>query len=124
MSKKRDLNEIAKIEKAIKEKYGEEAIQNPKGSWDKEKEAKYLEQLKHFYENGARSKQTKQANGFIIKSKKTNKKTERQCPVCSKYSFSANDDVYMAKFQCCYDCYIQHVIDREERWKSGWRPNN
>ena len=124
MSEKRDLNEIAKIEKAIKEKYGEEAIQNPKGSWDKEKEAKYLKQLKDFYENTGRSKQTKQANGFIIKSKKTNKKTERQCPVCNKYSFSANDDVYMAKFQCCYDCYIQHVIDREERWKSGWRPNN
>ena len=39
--KNRDLNEIAKLEKAIKEKYGEEAIQNPKGTWDKEKEDKY-----------------------------------------------------------------------------------
>ena len=29
--KEKDLNKIAKIEKAIKDKYGEEAIQNPKG---------------------------------------------------------------------------------------------
>ena len=31
------LNQIAKYEKAIKEKYGNEAIQNPKKGWDKEK---------------------------------------------------------------------------------------
>lgn len=54
--KKKDLNEIAKIEKAIKEKYGEEAIQNPKGSWDKEKELKYLKDLKDFHERKSRSK--------------------------------------------------------------------
>ena len=34
---KKDLNEIAKIEKAIKKKYGSEAIQNPKANWNKEK---------------------------------------------------------------------------------------
>ena len=33
--KKLDLNEVAKIEKAIKQKYGEEAIQNTKSSWTK-----------------------------------------------------------------------------------------
>ena len=41
MAKERDLNEIAKIEKAIKDKYGTEAIQNPKGSWSEEKEKRY-----------------------------------------------------------------------------------
>ena len=45
---KKDLNEIASIEKAIKEKYGEEAIQNPKKTWDEEKEKKYLQGLKEF----------------------------------------------------------------------------
>jgi len=28
----------------------------------------------------------------------------------------------MKKFDCCYECYIQFVDGREERWKSGWRP--
>ena len=44
---KKDLNQIAAIEKAIKQKYGEEAIQNPKANWDETKEKEYLEQLKN-----------------------------------------------------------------------------
>ena len=122
--KKRDLNEIAKIEKAIKEKYGEEAIQNPKGTWDKEKEEKYLSDLKNFYKNTSRQKKTETVGNIIIKTKKTGHKIERTCPVCGSYSFLAQDDMYMTKFQCCYRCYIQYVEDREERWKTGWRPNN
>jgi len=121
---KKDLNEIAKIEKAIKEKYGEEAIQNPKGSWSKEKEDKYLEELKAFYKRSARKKTTEESEGFIIKNNKSSHKLERTCPVCNSYSFSARDDLYMVKFQCCFECYTQYVEGREERWKSGWRPNN
>ena len=121
--KKKDLNEIAKIEKAIKEKYGEEAIQNPKGSWDKEKEDKYLEELKTFYERNIRSKEVEEVDGLLIKTRKSKRAVDRTCPVCSSYSFSDKDDLYMVKFECCYDCYIQYVDGREERWKSGWRPN-
>jgi len=29
----------------------------------------------------------------------------------------------MNKYNCCYNCFIQYVHGREERWKSGWRPN-
>lgn len=122
--KKKDLNEIAKIEKAIKEKYGEEAIQNPKGTWDKEKEARYLEELNAFHQRPSRKKTTEEAEGFLIKDKKANNKIDRTCPVCSSYSFSTRDDLYMVKFECCHDCYIQYIEGREERWKSGWRPNN
>ena len=43
------LNEIAAIEKAISQKYGEEAIQNPKADWDQDKEKAYLEQMKALY---------------------------------------------------------------------------
>ncbi len=121
---KKDLNKIAKIEKAIKDKYGEEAIQNPKGSWDKEKEEKYLENLKEFYKTSSRSKSTEQSNGFKIKSKKTKHGVERTCPICGSYSFSKYDDLYMTKFECCFNCYIQYIEGREERWKSGWRPNS
>lgn len=122
---KQDLNHIAKIEKAIKDKYGEEAIQNPKGSWSKEKEEKYLQELKNFYKNSSKSKKTELIEGIKVKQRKTKNKIDRNCPVCGSYSFSARDDLYMTKFECCFDCYIQYIQGgREERWKSGWRPNS
>jgi len=119
-----DLNKIAKIEKAIKDKYGKEAIQNPKQNWDEEKENKYLEELKAFYERSSRGKQVEETTGFKIKTRKTSNQASRTCPVCKKYSFESRDDLYMTKFDCCFDCYIQYIENREERWKSGWRPNN
>ena len=122
--KEKDLNKIASLEKAIKEKYGTEAIQNPKSSWDKEKEEKYLEELKSFHDRSKRSNTVEQEDGFVIKTRKTAHQVERSCPVCDSYSFSARDDIYMVKFGCCQNCYIQYIEDREERWKSGWRPNN
>ena len=42
MSKKMDLNDIARFEKAIAKKYGPEAIENPRKHWNDEKEKKYL----------------------------------------------------------------------------------
>ena len=43
---KHDPNYIASLEKAIKEKYGDDAISNPKSGWDDDKEEEYLKQLK------------------------------------------------------------------------------
>ena len=123
MSKK-DLNEIARIEKAIKEKYGDEAIQNPKRNWDEEKEKKYLEDLKAFHERARRIRKTEEVEGVLISDRKTLNEIDRSCPVCNSYSFSSRDDLYMTKFECCFECYIQYIEGREERWKSGWRPNN
>ena len=37
---KKDLNKIAKIEKAMSKKFGEESIVNPKSGWDDDKEKK------------------------------------------------------------------------------------
>jgi hypothetical protein len=51
------------------------------------------------------------------------KDSERQCPVCDEYSFNQKDDLYMNKYKCCFKCYVQYVEGREERWKTGWRPN-
>ena len=122
--KKKDLNEIAKIEKAIKDKYGEEAIQNPKGSWSEEKEEKYLKGLKRFYEKTIKKESLKNIEGIKVRETIKSAGIDRNCPICGEYSFSTKDDVYMVKFQCCYNCYIQYIEGREERWKSGWRPNN
>ena len=120
---KKDLDKIAKIEKAIKEKYGEEAIQNPKKFWDEEKEKKYLRDLEKFYNNKSKKKRVTDSNGFLVREKKSSHKIDRTCPVCSSYSFSSKDDLYMNKFECCFNCFIQYVEGREERWKTGWRPN-
>ena len=121
--KKKDLNEIAKIEKAIKEKYGEEAIQNPKGSWIQQKEKEYLKDLKKFYQpKNKRKHKTQDNEGFKVNDKKSKLSTNRVCPVCRSNSFSTRYDLYMNKFDCCFKCYVQYVEDREERWKTGWRP--
>ena len=63
-------------------------------------------------------------DGFFVSKKLLNKESQRTCPVCNVYSFDMKDDIYMNKFECCYNCYIQYVDNREERWKTGWRPNN
>jgi len=123
----KDLNRIAAIEKAIKEKYGSDAVAHPRADWDDEKEQKYLEEIRKLSERkqAVAEKTDKVDNGgFFISKKLLNKETRRECPVCSVYSFDMKDDVYMNKFECCYECYIQYIDGREERWKTGWRPNN
>ena len=124
MSKK-DLNYVAKVEKAIAEKYGNEAIENPKNSWTPEKEKQYIEQVKMLQSKLASLEQKIEKieySGFLVSKRLLNKASNRSCPVCKIYSFDMKDDVYMHKFECCFKCYIQHVEDREERWNSGWRP--
>jgi len=121
----KDYNYIAKLEKAIAEKYGAEAIKNPKSLWTKEKEQKYLQDLKDFYkrENENRNDEKEMIGDMFVSKKFLERKVDRDCPVCDVYSFDRKDDLYMNKFQCCFGCYIQYVEGREERWKSGWRPD-
>ena len=119
----KNYNEIAKYEKAIKDKYGVEAIKNPKSGWDEEKEKLYLKDLKRFHSRKENTKKTKEKEGFSFISKSKKETTTRTCPVCGSYSMKTKDDIYMIKFDCCFNCYIQYVEDREERWKTGWRPN-
>lgn len=124
---KKSLDEIAALEKAIKKKYGAEAIQDPRSDWDEDKEKQYLEQSKM-----ARLKQEKvkaqkervEINGVFVSRKLLSKEQEsRTCPVCKNYSFKQSDDVYMIKYECCFDCWVKHVQGREERWREGWRPD-
>ena len=126
MSKK-NWNKIAKIEQAISEKYGDDAIQNPKANWTDDKEQEYLKQISKLAEKeySLFDKDLKvEVNGVLVPKKLLNKESNRTCGVCSVYSFDVQDDVYTNKYDCCSKCYIQWVEDREERWQSGWRPNN
>ena len=122
--KNKNLNDIAKLEKAIREKYGEEAIANPKSSWDQDKEKRHLKQLKNFYSSKRKEKKIEKQKGFLLKQRDNRKEADRTCPVCGIFSFSAKDDVYMNRYECCFKCFIEYVEDREERWKTGWRPND
>jgi len=122
---KKDLNEIAAIEKSISKKYGDEAVVNPKSTWDENKEKEYIEQVKKIAKtekDDAKTPLKVELNGFLVSEKLINKQSERTCPVCKTYSFDKKDDLYMNRFECCFKCYINFVEDREERWASGWRP--
>jgi len=111
---KHDPVYVAKLEQAIREKYGEEAVTNPKALWTKEQERDYLEQKEELREKKKHNKFEKiEHEGFLIKKKLLTKDRERVCPECELYSFDERDDLYMIKHGCCYVCYIKHFEDRE-----------
>ena len=127
MSKGTDWNYIVKLEKAIEQKYGKEAIQNPNSNWNEEKEREYLEQLKKRAKKDIIIEQQQEmieVDGFLVPKKLLNRDKSKNCPVCGSYLKTIKDDIYMIKYECCNLCYVQYVEDREERWLSGWRPNN
>lgn len=111
----KDPNHLIKIEKAIQDKYGDEAIQNPKANWDPEKEKDFLKQIREISKT-EKPKEKIEVDGVLMPKKLFTKESERTCPVCKVYSFDMKDDLYMAKFKCCFKCYIQHVEGREEKW--------
>lgn len=124
MSNKQDY--IAKLEKAITQKYGEEATHNPKRFWDEDKEKDYIQQSQEEqrkFAKNAESQDKVEQDGFLINKKLLNRDINRTCPVCHTYSFNSRDDLYMNKYDACFKCYIKYIEDREERWQSGWRPN-
>ena len=122
-----DYDKIAAIEKAIKEKYGSDAIANPKSNWTEEKEKEYLSQMKELYRKNKHKREYEEkidVNGVKMSKKLLNRESLKNCPVCGAFPKSVKDDVSLIKFDCCNKCYIQYVEDREERWLKGWRPKN
>ena len=123
---KKDLNYVAALEKAITEKYGEIATINPKSLWNEEKEKQYLEQSKEKLKKEAKTDTSEDIidlEGILIPKKLINSVQKRKCQYCDTYSFNREDDVYFSKYDTCHKCYVKYIEDREERWKSGWRPD-
>ena len=117
--KKPDLNDIAKIEQAIANKYGSESVQNPRSGWTKEKELEYLKQIKERFKQdlGHREDSEKiNKDGFFVSKKLLIRDEDRVCPACFEYSFDLKDDLYMSKYDCCWKCYLHFVEGREDRW--------
>jgi hypothetical protein len=122
-----DPNKIAAIEKAIAEKYGKEAVQNPRGNWDEDKEKQYLEQSRQFYKKQRKIDEWQEkvdVNGIKISKKLLNRESLKCCSVCGAFPQKSMDDICLVKFDCCSNCYVKYVETREERWLKGWRPNN
>ena len=122
----KDQEYIAKLEKAISQKYGDEAINNPRRFWTEDKEKEYLQQSTEERQKFAKLSEAEdkvEEDGFLINKKLLTRDHNRTCPVCSRYSFHPRDDLYMNKFEACFGCYIQYIQHREERWATGWRPN-
>ena len=125
--KDKDLNYIAALEKAIKKKYGDDAIQNPAKHWDEDKEKEYIEQLKEFVEKQKKYEQERYVenpDGILVSRKLLNREGIINCPVCGGKTETVDDDIYINKYECCSKCFIQYVEGREERWLNGWRPKN
>jgi hypothetical protein len=120
---KKDLNYIAGLEKAIKQKYGEEAVQNPSSNWTPEKEKEYLQQLKENKIKELSADRVEEREGFLFSAKLIKKDSKNVCDVCSNI-LKQQDMLYETKYECCRNCYVQYVEDREDRWKQGWRPDN
>jgi len=121
----KDYDKIAAIEKAISEKYGEDAIVNPSSGWDDNKEKEYIKQSQELYKKHKRFSEFTDkidVNGIKVSKKLLNRESLKTCPVCGSFPKKSLDDVCLVKFQCCNNCYIKFVEGREERWLSGWRP--
>jgi len=122
-----DPDYVAALEKAIGKKYGKTAIENPAKHWSPEKEKKYLNDLKDFVKKQERHEQDhdlENVDGILVSRKLLNKEAISNCLQCKKKLKTLDDEVFLAKFECCHKCYIQYVDGREERWLRGWRPKN
>jgi len=118
---------VAQLERAIANKYSDEAVKNPESGWNEEKEKAFQEQLKNFnrkIDKNSSFEDKVEVNGVLVSKKLLSRESNRTCPVCDTYSFKSLDDVYMTKFECCFKCFVKYVEDREERWESGWRPKS
>jgi hypothetical protein len=116
--KEKDLNYIAALEKAIKKKYGEEAIQNPAQHWDETKEEEYIEQLKEFVERQKkheRQHDVENVDGVLISRKLLNREGIINCPVCGRKTKTVDDDIYINKYECCSKCFTQRIEPRYHR---------
>ena len=107
--------DIIHYEKAIAEKYGDEAVQNPRSNWTPEKEKEYLEQLKQVAKKEREIDERSdlvEYDGVLLPKKLLNRRENRSCPVCDVYSFSTRDDV-IAVFTLSEETSIVRT------WKDG-----
>jgi hypothetical protein len=123
------MNEIAKklLMEKIAEKYGADVLEEEYGTnLSTEKLAQQVKELKVKEASIYNDKEFDPDKSEMIDKMMLIKNKFENCPTCDKYQiyFNINDDVYLEAYNCCHQCFIEHIDGREERWKSGWRPKN
>ncbi len=111
----RDINFIQGLEKAVREKYGNEATINPKQFWDDEKEKEYIQSVKEAQKKeylNSKTQEKIEVDGILIPKNLLNKNENNTCKLCKKYSFNKKDDLYLNKFKTCYKCYVCNIEDK------------
>lgn len=107
----KDPNYLAKVEKAIAEKYGNIATQNPAHFWNEEKEKLYIAETKEIAKEQQKEDDLQEIQGgeVLIKGKlfNTTSKDDKICPNCKNYLLSVLDLVHMNKFKMCQVCHIR-----------------
>ena len=79
----KDPDYIVRVEQAIADKYGEEAIQNPKAEWDENKEKVYLEQMRELYKKQKKNDEANdkvELNGIKVSRKLLNREIQDRMP--------------------------------------------
>ena len=97
---KKDLEYVSKVEKAIADKYGQEATINPCSLWNEEKEKEYLEQAKENaqkYFEKEKDDDIIENDGIFVSKKLVSKSNAKSCPVCDKYLADNRDSVFILK---------------------------
>jgi GTP cyclohydrolase I len=111
MKKDIDYNHIAAVERAIAQKYGEEATRNPASYWTPEKEKEYLKQLKKVVDQDNINKVSTES-GFLLDEKLVNISKISSCSKCSSRITTLNDKVYFSKLNVCEKCFILYYEGR------------
>lgn len=44
------------------------------------------------------------------------------CPICKQMMKGKSTQSYY-RWGCCITCQIEFIEDREDRWRTGWRPS-
>tara|TARA_R100001594_G_scaffold129200_1_gene167731 strand:+ start:713 stop:1042 length:330 start_codon:yes stop_codon:yes gene_type:complete len=108
---KKDPNYIAGLEKAVRKKYGEEAIKNPASHWTPEKEKEYINQLKSA-SSREESNKVETDSGFLLEEKLINISKVETCNKCESKISTVNDKIYFSKLSVCEKCYILYYENR------------
>ena len=111
---KKDPNYVLKVERAIKEKYGDKAIQHPANSWNEEKEKIFLEQIHSKQKKSLEDSEMVEVDGFLISKKLLIERKNIKCS-CEKDLLSSKDKIYMLKYGCCYMCYQRLGENKNEK---------
>lgn len=116
----KDWDKIAAYERYFADRYGEEVLQDVRQNLDPDKHKKYRKELDKFYQkiySNREEQEMIEKNGYRVSKRLLNKEVPpRTCGVCDSYSFNVKDDIYLLKFGCCFDCFIEFVEGREDEW--------